>query len=423
MEFPPSDPPSTFVPVNNYAPPAIYAPPANYAPVTNYTTTPVYDTPPVANQPSYEEMIRSAIVALNEKDGSSRQAIAKYIESTFKIVPSQTHGYELTQQLKRMKISGQLVLNKHSYMFPGSITVPSASLNGAGSLTVTSASVNGAGGYNGTSQGQVVVLDGVKRKQGRPPKLQPNGGLMGLSPQPLSVGGFENQQGFGVPASNLFVGLNSVEYQFNGGNGSTDVTAPVSNVVPAPVSDVVTVPVNSAPTVVSNGGAMYDAGAVANVVPLEQSDVVPAKRGRGRPRKVQNSVGVEGAIFVSSMKDDAAHNNVGDGAPVVTPPTVLGKRRRGRRTKLEMMETAPVVNGGAKEQGGKALVPVEGKRGRGRPRKNAVGANGAAGGGVFPVPKKPKKVSGNPLGRPRKVTYLFVYIICCYQRFHCVSFK
>lgn len=355
-------------------------------------------------------MIRSAIVALNEKDGSSRQAIAKYIESNFKIVPSQTHGYELTQQLKRMKTSGQLVLNKHSYMFPGSMTVPAAS-------------VNSAGGFDGMNQGQVQVLDGIKRRPGRPPKLQPNGGLMGSAAQPVSVG-FENQQvggaatGFGVPTSNLFVGLNSGELQFSGGNGSTDGTAPVSNVVTAPVSHVVTAPVSHASTVVNNGGAMYDAGAVANVVPLEQSDVVSAKRGRGRPRKMQTSaVGVEGAIVVSAGKDDAAQNNVGDGAPVVTP-TVLGKRRRGRPAKLDMMATGPVVNGGAKEQGGKAIVPVEGKRGRGRPRKNAAGANGAAGAGVFPVAKKPKKVSGKTLGRPRKVTYLLVYITYCYQRLH-----
>ncbi|KAK1383992.1 H15 domain-containing protein [Heracleum sosnowskyi] len=383
MEFPPSDPPpSTFVPANNY-----------HAQVGNFTPTTVYEPQPVAqsfNYPSYEEMIRSAIVALNEKDGSSRQAISKYIDSNFKIDPSHTHSYELTQQLKRMKNSGQLVLNKHSYMFPGSVTVPAVS-------------VNGSGGYDGVSQGQVQVLDGIKRRPGRPPKLQPNGGLMGSSSgQTVSVG-FENQQvrgaeGFGVPTSDLFVGLNSGELQFVGGNGNNYVTA-------TPVSNFVTAPVSNAPIVVNNGGAMYDAGAVANVVPLEQTDVAPlVKRGRGRPRKVQTSaVGVEsGAIVVSAGEDAAAQNNVGDEAPVVTPPTVLGKRRRGRPAKLDMMATGPVANGGAKKQGRKAMVPVEGKRGRGRPRKNDVGANGAAVGGVLPVAKKPKKVSGKPMGRPRK---------------------
>lgn len=376
MEFPPSDPPpSTFIPVNNYAPSANYVSPVNYAPLANYATTTAYDTQPVVesfNHPSYEEMIRSAILALNEKDGSSRQAIAKYIDSHFKIVPSQSHGYELTQQLKRMKNSGQLVLNKHSYMFPGSMTVPAAT-------------VYSAAAYDG---GQGQVSDVLKRRPGRPPKLQPNGGFMGSSGHPVSVG-FQNQQvggpaGFGVPTLSLFGGLNSGELQFLGGNETTVLTVPVS--------DVVTAPVSNASTVVNNGGAMYDAGAVANVVPLEQTDVVPAKKGRGRPRKVQTaSVGVEsGAIVVSP------------GVPVVTPPTVLGKRRRGRPAKLDTMATAPVVNGGAKEQGGQAMVPVEGKRGRGRPRKNALGANGAAGGGVLPVAKKPRKVSGNPLGRPRK---------------------
>ncbi|WOG93529.1 hypothetical protein DCAR_0312815 [Daucus carota subsp. sativus] len=418
MEFPPSDPPpSTFVPVTNYAPAGSYAPPANYAPVANYATA-VYDSPPAApslNHPSYEEMVSSAILGLNDKGGSSRQAIAKYIENHFKIAPSQTHGYELTQQLKRMKNSGQLVLNKHSYMFPGSVnaSVPAAS--------VTSPGYNGMSQGQGQSQGP--VTDVTKRRPGRPPKLQPNGGLMGSAAPPVSVG-FENQQvggaGFGVPTANLFGGLNSGEFQFAGGNVnnnvpvplpvpvSNHVTAPVSNVVMAPVSNVVTAPVSNTPTMVYNGGAMYDAGAVANVVPIEQSDVVSVKRGRGRPRKVNTSaVGVEsGAITVLAGEDSAAKNNVGNGPPAVTPPMESGKKRRGRPAKLDKKATVPVVNGGVKQgQDVQAMVLREGKRGRGRPRKNplgAVAANGVGGGGVMPVAKKPRKVSGKPVGRPRK---------------------
>lgn len=397
MEFPPSDPPpSTFVPVLNYAPSVNYAPPVSYAPVPNYTESAAYDSHqplvPSFNHPSYQEMISSAIIALNEKDGSSRQAIAKYIDNNFQIVPSQAHSYELTQQLKRMKNTGQLVLVKHSYMFPRSLPM---------TMPMPAVSVNGPAGYDGMSQGgQGQVSDGLKKRPGRPPKLQPNGGLMGSSGQPVVLG-FENQHqqaggvGFGVPTTNLFGGLNSGEFQFVGENVNNNVTPPVSNLVNVPVTD--------APTIVHNGGPMYDPGAVANVVPIEQTDVVPTKRGRGRPRKVHTSVvEVESGALVSSGEDAVAQNNVGDGPPVVTPPTVLGKRRRGRPAKLN---TRPVVNGGAKEgQGGQAMV-LAGKRGRGRPRKDAVGAvpaNGANAGGVLPVAKKPRKVSGKPVGRPRK---------------------
>ncbi|PWA79428.1 high mobility group A5 [Artemisia annua] len=62
-------------------------------------------------------MIIAAISALKDKDGSSRQAIAKYIEKEYANLPP-THPTLLTNHLKRMKNEGELIMVKHSYMLP-----------------------------------------------------------------------------------------------------------------------------------------------------------------------------------------------------------------------------------------------------------------------------------------------------------------
>ncbi|KAI7985163.1 HMG-Y-related protein A [Camellia lanceoleosa] len=103
----------------SYPPPAAAAePPAYLAPAAN--PTPLHA--PI-NHPPYAEMITEAITALKEKDGSSRQAIAKYIEKAYSNLPA-THSTLLTHQLKRLKNTGQLVMVKHSYMLPRSVPHP-----------------------------------------------------------------------------------------------------------------------------------------------------------------------------------------------------------------------------------------------------------------------------------------------------------
>nr|GMD52406.1 protein VASP homolog [Ipomoea batatas] len=67
------------------------------------------------------QMITAAITALKEKDGSSRQAIAKYIERVYSDLPP-NHSALLTQHLKRLKNCGELVMVKHSYALPRSPT-------------------------------------------------------------------------------------------------------------------------------------------------------------------------------------------------------------------------------------------------------------------------------------------------------------
>ncbi|GKC20565.1 putative high mobility group A5 [Tanacetum coccineum] len=73
--------------------------------------------PPLLLHPPYSEMIIAAICALKDKDGSSRQAIAKYIEKEYANLPP-THPTLLTNHLKRMKNEGELIMVKHSYMLP-----------------------------------------------------------------------------------------------------------------------------------------------------------------------------------------------------------------------------------------------------------------------------------------------------------------
>lgn len=64
-------------------------------------------------------MIYAAITALKERDGSSKRAIAKYIEGAYTGLPP-THSALLTHNLKRLKDAGLLVMVKKSYMLPGS---------------------------------------------------------------------------------------------------------------------------------------------------------------------------------------------------------------------------------------------------------------------------------------------------------------
>ncbi|KAJ0547187.1 putative linker histone H1/H5, domain H15, AT hook, DNA-binding protein [Helianthus annuus] len=83
-------------------------------------------TPPFSGNsahPPYPEMIMAAIAALDDKDGSSRQAIAKYIEREYSNLPP-THPNLLTHHLKRMKNEGQLIMIKHSYALPPPRSVP-----------------------------------------------------------------------------------------------------------------------------------------------------------------------------------------------------------------------------------------------------------------------------------------------------------
>ncbi|XP_052182765.1 histone H1 [Diospyros lotus] len=314
-----TDPPPTGQPPPPPPPrPAVAEPPAHVAHAAN-------PTPPNNhhNHPPYAEMITAAIAALKERNGSSRQAIAKYIEKEYPNLPAK-HSALLTHHLKRLKNSGQLLMVKHSYKLPRSTAplLPSA----------TDATGNG----NASSSGQ-------KRGPGRPPKAR-------VEAQPISVG---------VGPESVLVSL-----------GLVDEPAPAP--APAPQS----------------------------------------KRGRGRPPK-SGLVGM----------DSGAKR--GRGRPPMPKPLSLLMGQSGPKRRPGRPPIGSRPRGRPKKDGSVAKTPG---RGRGRPPKNAVapaaaahsdaaaavggdGALAVVGDGLLPVKRRgrppgsggrPRKLSGKPLGRPKK---------------------
>ncbi|XP_058227611.1 histone H1-like [Rhododendron vialii] len=315
-------------------PPATTAPPPAPPPVA--AEPPIYiahaanPTPTFASinhsHPPYAEMITAAITALKERNGSSRQAIAKYIEKNYSSLPS-NHSALLTHHLKRLKNNGHLLMVKHSYKLPRS--VPTLS--------------DGDGGGNGNGNGP---SSAPKRGRGRPPK-------------PKVVGQLQ-------PHNNVVVGPDSVLV-------SLGLADPVARKGPG------------------------------------RPPKAKKKRGPGRPPRPKSfPVSVDGSGLV--------------GAELGGPGVVKRGRGRPPKTKTMMGQSGPKMRSvGPRPRGRpKRDVPM-GKppgRPRGRRPKNVVvggdgGALGGVGGGLLPSKqqgrphrvggiKKPRKLTGRPLGRPRK---------------------
>ena len=72
--------------------------------------------------PSYEVMIKEAIVALKDRTGSSTIAIKKYMEAHYKL--SDNFGTNLSKALKRCVENGKLVKVKASYKLGSLKTAP-----------------------------------------------------------------------------------------------------------------------------------------------------------------------------------------------------------------------------------------------------------------------------------------------------------
>uniref|UniRef100_A0A5B6ZG02 Putative histone H1 n=1 Tax=Davidia involucrata TaxID=16924 RepID=A0A5B6ZG02_DAVIN len=271
------------------------------APAANPTPShaPNHDHPP------YAEMITAAITALKDKNGSSRQAIAKYIDKAYTNLPP-THSALLTRHLKRLKNNGHLVMVKHSYKLPRSVPV---TLPGNGS-------------------------SGPKRGPGRPPKPKP-------------------------------------ETEPKVGTGLT-VTVPESLFVSLGLGD--------GPATTGLVGSLSD-------------EPTSVKRGPGRPRRPKSL-----AVLMGQDAPKRGRGRPPRTGPMGAPGSAKVPRPRGRPTST------------AKASG----------RPRGRPRKG-VGAVGSGGllpidggaNGVLPVKrrgrrpkvagaKKTRKLTGRPLGRPKK---------------------
>ncbi|KAF5957891.1 hypothetical protein HYC85_005116 [Camellia sinensis] len=290
-------------------------------------------TPPLApnnihSHPPYAEMITAAITALKEKNGSSRQAIAKYIEKAYTNLPS-THSALLTHHLKRLKNNGHLVMVKYSYMLPRSVPIsssppPPPPPPTTTTTTTTTVTANG----NDSSPGP-------RRGPGRPPKpkflAQSNPVVVGSEPLLVSSGFVDGpKKGPGRPPR-----LNSGVEEFGG-------------------------------PVVGKRGRGRPPRPKSMSVLMGQNGL---KKGRGRPPRAR-PIGPAGLPrlkkAVSGMK--------ASGRPRGRPPKNAVAGAAGGGGSL-----VAAVGGGV----------LPGKR-RGRPPK--------AGGAV----KKPRKLSGKPLGRPKK---------------------
>ncbi|KAL1554753.1 basic salivary proline-rich protein 2-like [Salvia divinorum] len=323
--------------------PALDPPPPVAAPLA--AAIPVAPVLVAHNHPPFAEMISAAITALNERDGSSKRAIAKYIETHYSDLPP-THSALLTHHLKRLKASGHLLMVKHSYTLPGLRSAPPpAAFNGP--ATVESADPPSSV---------------AKRRPGRPPK-----------PKPDAVH-------VAVPVFHPPLNINDAPVFTSDLPGNAAVPSESAYIAAA-------VPVN---------------GTTPMGTPVRGRGRPPksAKRGPGRPPK--GGGGGSGGRGRGRPKKSAAL-----AAP--TGQVKGAGRPRGRPPKpINVVEGfAPPVSGGhvaaaAPVSAAPAVdAPVTGKR-RGRPPKPGNEAKKARNMNAA-LPKRQRNLSGKPLGRPRKV--------------------
>ncbi|EEF27887.1 histone h1/h5, putative [Ricinus communis] len=301
------------------------------------------------NHPPYTDMIYAAITALKERDGSSKRAIAKYIERVYPGLPP-THSALLTHHLKRLKNTGLLVMVKKSYKLPRSDdTVATNNINSS-----TSNNIN-AVGHSALPPNPAVTNSGPKRGRGRPPKPKPE--VVPSSIQPISQ---PNAASVMVP-----VGLSISTQPIN--------SAPAATVIQPPNVGQPQMGVKRGrgrPKKVAGGGA------AAAVLGGKRRGRPP--KSAGRPKKLK-SVGANGVKKGPKRLPKSVVVPYATGAAAA-----VTARPRGRPKKGAAPAAAPGV-GGVVGIGGAVVVP--GKR-AGRPPKVV--------GGVVVNPKK------RPVGRPKK---------------------
>lgn len=88
-------------------------------------TEPKKDSKPrnLVSHPTYEEMIKDAIVSLKEKNGSSQYAIVKFIKEKQKQLPGNFKKL-LLQNLKKNVASGKLAKVKGSFKLSAAAKKP-----------------------------------------------------------------------------------------------------------------------------------------------------------------------------------------------------------------------------------------------------------------------------------------------------------
>ncbi|KAG2305075.1 hypothetical protein Bca4012_064153 [Brassica carinata] len=303
--------------------------------------------------PHYSEMICCAIAALNEADGSSKQAISRYIERTYTGIPT-AHGALLTHHLKSLKNSGVLMMVKKSYKLASAAAPPPASVavEPPRSDFTSNNSVNEMQPLPDLAPTSAPQTQ--KRGRGRPPKAKPD------------------------------------VVQTNNGNSTWEqkefpVSRPEVQIQPLPPPQP-QLQAQPQSVVKRPPGRPRKDGALPTVKTPVSGGAEIAKR-RGRPPSGR-AAGRERKPAVVS-------------APASVIPYVAngGVRRRGRPKRVDAGASSaalpPPPPPPKAEGGGGSQVA---KRGRGRPPKI---------GGVMRKPMKPKRGyirTGKPLGRPRKNT-------------------
>ncbi|KAM1323161.1 hypothetical protein ACFX13_016180 [Malus domestica] len=377
----------------------------NIITTTHVAANPTPAPNPTPNHPPYAEMIYGAITALKEKDGSSKRAIAKYIERVYSGLPA-THSALLTHHLKRLKNNGHLLMVKKSYKLPGS----------EGSVPPPPTSAADAAGT------AAIPSPGLARGRGRPPKNKPISDQPN-SQQPISqqfIPFPPQQQQQPIPILQLPTSQQPfpIPQQTNSYHQQPIPIPQQLNSNPIPAEP------NSQPILVALGLA---------------DEPGSEKRRPGRPRKVVVGAGVGQAV------GSPVSGKRGRGRPPGTrlpkkkagrppkPKSVsavgglngLAKRGRGRPSKAEPKSVyfpyatnVPII--GAFEQNNVPNVvapqqPQLGAKRRGRPSKKKEEAASAATvrvGGLVPGKRgrppglpgieRPSRKSGRPVGRPRK---------------------
>ncbi|KAL2465126.1 winged-helix DNA-binding transcription factor family protein [Abeliophyllum distichum] len=314
-----------------------------------HAANPTPNRAPSHDHPPYSEMITAAIAELKEKNGSSRRAIAKYIETQYTNLPP-THSALLTHNLKRLKNNGQIVTVKNSYKLPRSAPVP---VSGNGTVNVP---------FDLNSVGS-------KRRPGRPPK--PNHEPV-QNALPVFVHGVQNSMAT-VPVSppNMAVGPGAVYVSVGSVNGA----APAAGV-----------------------GVKRGRGR-----PPKQDGANPA----GRRKSVGSQPGGVGRLNTGGRKGSGrprgrppkAKDVLGGVAPPAPPVGVVDPVAVGVATG----GTFSVATGGvapAKPRGRPPKAGGETTEPRKLPTREPK------------KPKKPRMLSGKPVGRPEKVKLLSLLLDC-----------
>ncbi|KAL0379164.1 UNVERIFIED_CONTAM: Histone H1 [Sesamum radiatum] len=122
-------------------------------------------TTKTASHPPYFEMIKEALLALNEKSGSSPYAIAKYMERKHKAVLPANFRKILGLQLKNSATKGKLIKVKASYKLsePGKTDKPAAAKPAAKKPTAPAADTKKPRTARATAAGTKRKAEGVKK--------------------------------------------------------------------------------------------------------------------------------------------------------------------------------------------------------------------------------------------------------------------